>query len=146
MWDGAQACESFEIDIWDRESKILNDFNCVGTPCPPTPLGPMMCHSSNVIDFYSDWVEPESPTAVLGSSNELATYLSSFTNTESGMATIEFPDAEPTTPLLGPSLAGMPVVGFAAQRFTNAGAAEGLLAQYGALFHHKYKVRFNLEQ
>jgi hypothetical protein len=32
---------------------------------------------------------------------------------------------------------GLPVAGFAAQQFTNAGAGDGLLAQYAGLFVHK---------
>jgi hypothetical protein len=35
---------------------------------------------------------------------------------------------------------GLPVAGFAAQQFTNAGAAEGLLAQYAGLFSHKGQI------
>jgi len=146
VWDGANACESYEISIWDRESQILNDFNCVGSPCPPRPLSPMMCHSTNVMDYYGNGVDPQVPTAVLGSANELPVFVASHGVTESGRVTLYYPDAAPTTPISGPSMAGLPVTGFAVMQFTNAGAAQGLLAQYGALFSHKYKGFLNPEQ
>ncbi len=44
------------------------------------------------------------------------------------------------TPVSGVGYKGMPVTGFSVQQYTNAGAAEGLLAQYGALFKHKGMV------
>jgi hypothetical protein len=44
-------------------------------------------------------------------------------------------------PVEGEGLMGLPAVGFMVQQFTNANAAEGLLAQYGHLFQHKGRVQ-----
>ena len=146
-WDGAQACDTIQWTVFDRESQPLNNFSCIGSPCPPRPLLPLVCQASNVMEFHLNGVSPGNTSAVLGSANQMEVVFSSSAGvTESGMAFLDFPDAEPTTPQSGVSKYGLPVLGFAVMQFTNAGAAEGLLAQYGSLFQHKYKVWLNLDQ
>ena len=52
-----------------------------------------------------------------------------------------FPEAQATKPDSGVPLAGMPVIGFAFQQYTNAGAAYGFLAQYGVTSKHTGLIR-----
>lgn len=139
-WDGLHACETVIWSLWDRESTDQQEPICIGSPCPPRPLNPKFCQSTNVLDFYSPSGSPTIPTAVLGSQNQLSVFLGSFAATDSGWAKLEFPETVATSPLTGNSLMGLPVIGFAVQQFTNAGAAQGLLAQYGSLFMHKYST------
>ncbi|WP_223789660.1 hypothetical protein [Marinicella meishanensis] len=146
-WDGRQACDTIKWTVFDRESKTLNDFSCIGSPCPPRPMLPLVCQASNVMEFSLYGTSPGSTSAVLGSSNQMSVVFSSAAGvTESGMAWMEFPDASATTPEFGVSKSGLPVIGFAVNQFSNAAAAEGLLAQYGALFQHKYQVLLNADQ
>ncbi|MGJ8662174.1 MAG: hypothetical protein ACSHWU_00930 [Marinicella sp.] len=139
-WDGIHACETVTWSLWDRESTYQNEPICIGSPCPPRPLNPALCQSTNVLDFYLPSGSPTVPTAVLGSQNQLSVFVGSTGFTESGWAVLDFPETGPSVPETGQALFGLPVIGFAVQQFTNAGAAEGLLAQYGSLFKHKYSI------
>ncbi|MGJ8662176.1 MAG: hypothetical protein ACSHWU_00940 [Marinicella sp.] len=140
LWDGAHACESFDIKIFDREEQINpSDLCCIGTP-PPSPPLPELCYASNVIEFIHPADSPQDRSKVLGSDNLLS--VSGVVNsvaTENGWADIDLilDNDRTMTPVSGTSYIGLPVTGFAVQKFTNAGAAEGLLAQYGSLFVHK---------
>ncbi len=139
-WDGKHACETIKWEIWDREATYQHPPICIGSPCPPRPLLPKMCQAVNVLDFYLASGETMNPTEVLGSYNQLSVFIDAQGFTENGQIQLEFPETAATTPESGQALLGLPVIGFAAQQFTNAGAAQGLLAQYGSLFKHKYKI------
>ena len=77
---------------------------------------------------------------ILGSNNFTSTSGVTIPHaTENGWARIDF-SAEYSyrmTPVSGTGYIGLPATGFMVQQFTNAGAAEGLLAQYGNLYVHK---------
>ncbi len=77
----------------------------------------------------------------MGSDNLVSVSTPSAGVTENGWARIEFNDhgvvPYVTAAAIGPDYLGLPTVGFSASQFSNAGAGEGLLAQYAGLFVHK---------
>lgn len=138
LWDGFESCDWVEFNTYDRESSDLS--NSGGSVLrPPGHYGPELCYSANVIGFLNPMNSSIETTDVLGSENKIITYgVYSINATENGWATLKFlVDGEVLTPLSGIGFKGLPAVGFAVQKYTNAGAAEGLLAQYGSLFIHK---------
>lgn len=139
LWDGQNACEDFGVLLWDREEGSNfcevnpGDPICQGGGVSPiggnTPDTPALCQEANVIDFVSDG-NATTVSPITGSTNVVN--VPAFVN---GWARISF--AQSATAGSGASFEGLPVAGFAVQQYTNAGAAEGLLAQYASLFEHK---------
>jgi len=165
----AEACEVVVLDtIWDREERRPGDDP--GTPVPPivSPAPPdiipdgkipfKLCFETSVIRFGSeDGIGAR--TEILGSTN-FHNIDNDVLNFEFGWARLQLADwpelnADGTIKvggktfhrrLSGPwgtSLEGLPVSGFAVQRFENAfvGAGAGLLASYGGIYDHKYTRR-----
>jgi len=141
VWDGAQSCDEFTTVFYDRETEPSYQFDCCVDPPPPPPDDPQFCYSSNVFELLPPYTEPNPVSAILGSDNLAppATYFDSR-ETENGWGVVRFSGSQNMTPLSGPGLRGLPATGFMVQQFTNAGAADGLLAQYGNLFRHKGRV------
>lgn len=137
-WDGEEACESFEIAVWDREEQFDTTQGGISPP-PPGGTNPTFCYEANTLEFRA-------PGADVGSSNVMgANNLTSIQGvsggTENGWARISFNDsANVMIPDVGTPYAGLPVAGFMIQRFTNNNAQPGMLAQYGGLFNHKGRV------
>ena len=78
----------------------------------------------------------------LGQKNIEAIAISSYNikqnEVDSRFVNLKFIDDDKLmTPLSGSGFWGLPVTGFVVQKFTNAAAQQGLLAQYGSLFVHK---------
>ena len=137
-----------ESDIFDRES--LFDYSYYGngtsknSPRPPTLPDPAICGSVFVqsISLPSNQIEPPSITQ---SDNYMVSTTPVAAVTESGYVITRFLDSRP---LLGTQinsnqtvqLMGLPIIGVSLQQFTNAGAALGLLAQYGGSAQMKSKV------
>ncbi len=141
-WDGNEACDGFTITVWDREEmgNMING-DC-GVTCPPIDTRPQLCYSSNVLEFIAPDVTQEATSRVLGSDNFLSFNTSNNQFTENGWASLHFLSANSfddtmMIPVTGVGYKGLPLTGFMVQQYTNAGAAEGLLAQYGGLFKHK---------
>jgi hypothetical protein len=128
---------TMEQVIFDRESQY--DFpsgGTIGTP-PPEPPKPAICGSVFTQSFYLPGQQAEEFSSLTQSHNSLTTTTPSISHaTENGFVRTEFIDSEP---LVGTELDtertlqihGIPIIGVSLQRFTNAGAGEGLLAQYG---------------
>jgi hypothetical protein len=164
LWDEVdeEACENVTLDsIWDREEQtipIIIDPTVPGgpivspkPPVEPDPIDPVipfqLCYEVSVIEFGPGSGDT---TAILGSSNfhninnedetlmfeygwarlNLQDYIDDVN--EDGVAENYSRDD------LG-GLQGLPVTGFAVQRFGNAqlGAAADVLANYGGIFGHK---------
>lgn len=140
VWDGGQSCDEFSTVFYDREAEPSYQFDCCIDP-PPPPDDPQFCFSSNVFELLPPYTDPNPVSAILGSDNlaSPATYNDSR-ETENGWGVVRFTGSQNMTPLSGPGLRGLPATGFMVQQFTNAGAADGLLAQYGNLFRHKGRV------
>ena len=165
----AEACEIVVLDrLWDREEQTPGDDP--GAPVPPivspappstTPPGIIpfeLCFETSVIRF-GDVSTIGAATEILGSTNfhNIDKDINGF---EYGWARIDMADYPPTDPITGEiiagpdlvrtlsgqwgySLDGLPVTGFAVERFHNAFAAGGLLATYGGIYDHKSTRRVN---
>ena len=162
-------CEVVQLDtIWDREERTIVEPDAPpGTPIPPivSPAPPPttdpdpdavipfeLCYETSVISFG------DGAGSVLGSSNT-----HNIDNTElgfeSGWARLDLWDAtwdadesgviEDDEVVFRDSLGGLnglPVTGFAVQRFENAFLGDGsnVLANYGGIFGHKGTRNNNL--
>ncbi len=161
-WDGELpgACEVVTLDtIWDREEQTITGtpgqpVPPIVSPAPPNPnLQPIipfeLCFETSVIEFGP---ASGSSTAILGSTN-----FHNIDNTELGFETgwvrlqlddysydanqngqIDNGEDSLSRDELG-GLQGLPVTGFAVERFQNAFLGDGadVLANYGGIFQHK---------
>jgi len=133
-----------------------------GTIDPENPIIPFtLCYETSVIRFIGelDVIPDGAPTPILGSKNS-----HSINNGDLGfqygwarLGMDDFPfdydengtvdcdsDFQGTECFSRGSLGGLeglPVTGFAVQRFINAFSGPGLLANYGGTFQHKYTVK-----
>ena len=163
------SCEPVLLDtIYDRNEQTLVTVDPSGNPIPPivSPLPPSaivtpdpyvpfeLCYEVSVIEFgpgvqaCADDVCVDSPSSILGSGNK-----HNIDNTalgfEHGWARLDMynyetdddangvPEAR-TRATLG-DLTGLPVTGFAVQRFANGFLGDGndVLANYGGIYQHK---------
>jgi len=140
VWDGDEACETFTIDVWDREEQFDTTEGGISPP-PPGGSDPSFCYETNTLEFRA-------PGSAVGSANVLGTDSVILTSvqgvsggTENGWARINFKGVNnQMLPVIGTPYVGLPVAGFMVQRFTNNNAQAGMLAQYGGLFNHKGRV------
>jgi hypothetical protein len=160
-------CELVQLDtIWDREEQIYDPETPPGEPVPPivSPAPPPpeggdtgatpfeLCYETSVIAFGQD--SDQAMTSILGSRNFHTVDNSNVG--ETGWARLNFltgwNDANedgnidngelfPREPLgnYPDGLRGLPVTGFAVERFQNAFLGDGadVLANYGGIFQHK---------
>ena len=142
------ACESYAIGLWDQEEQVTNTPGGVvpPSPLPPgvDPSVPLFCWEANVVEFHNEAVaDPTEPSDILGSLN--TTHLvtqSSATPTyfDSGWVTISFNNALQFTDdnTTDTTYLGLPVTGFAIQRYVNGNLGGNTLANYAGLFAHRY--------
>ncbi len=144
LWDGSMACDEYHYIIWDREELEMNSSECLhGDPAPPGSVcRQIVCHSANVAEFLRPEDTANATSQILGADNLTVVIGSTHPSaTLSGWARIRF--EEPTMVLTGgegASYRGLPAVGFMLQRYTNAAAQPGLLAQYATAFNHVTEV------
>lgn len=132
LWDGLRSCHEFTMLIWDREEQDEAPGGGTISPEPPAGTNPNLCYEANVIRFLQPGAD-DSVKTILGSDNLTTVRTPSVDHaTENGWAKISFAAYADAN-----GYEGLPVAGFAAQQFTNAGAGDGLLAQYAGLFVHK---------
>ena len=165
----AEACEIVVLDtIWDREEAKPGEIP--GQPIPPVvspapePDGDddvfpfELCFETSILRF-GDEDTAGLTTEILGSTNFhnidnvalgfefgwARLQLADYPDTDAGGAIV--PGGDILTRALpvvaGVPLEGLPVAGFAVQRFANefVGAAAGLVASYGGIYDHKYTRR-----
>jgi hypothetical protein len=143
-WNGVVSCHEFDLTIWDREEQ--EETISVGgvSPRPPEGANPSLCKEVNVVEFILPSGVPGAESSIMGSDNLVTVTTPANAVTENGWARMEFNadngNVYQTAALAGADYLGLPVVGFAAQQYTNAGAGAGLLAQYAGLFVHKGRV------
>ncbi len=161
------ACEVVLLDgIYDREENTPTEAPPPGqppivSPAPPTPPGdPIipfeLCFETNIIRFGAE-AEDEGdaeggggPTEIFGSTNftnfdtdELGyetgwvrIQMDDYPNDVNGDGVVDTAEAALSRDPLG-GLEGLPVTGFAAQKFGNLNAADGVAAFYGGIYQHK---------
>jgi hypothetical protein len=147
-WDGRGACEPFTLSYVDREelASVVND-GPIFSPPPPTPTASVstLCYESTVVqmgatsalaaekaklDVSASLVDPAGAPvtegwASVGLDNTTAT------GTKRTVAPIN------TTAGTGLQQTGLPVIGFAAIKYTNGQLGGGTLANYAFTSDHK---------
>ncbi len=151
---GIGACEVYTFEYYDREEQVP-DARIAQRPPSPRPPGvdngdAVFCWETNVVEFNdSDVLSGDS--LILGSKN--TTHFITA-NTPAQAATATTPAVSPTyfdTGWVAMHFAqstndngtgnvydGLPVTGFATQRYVNANLTGGILANYAGLFAHRY--------
>ena len=131
------ACETLILTYYDREHQTIDT---TGSLPGLIPGQYKTCWNSNVVQMYNPRIgqPPEAVSPILGSTNVEGINTNPY---EAGLAVLEFTEAQPLTDANNLyTYQGYPVTGFAVQTYTNTNAQPGLLAQYGALFNHTYRV------
>ncbi|MFL2502650.1 MAG: hypothetical protein ACJ0Q1_07000 [Luminiphilus sp.] len=167
LWTGQSACEPSSLGAVDREESTPPPPPSPGSagpdfsPAPPTPPGPApsnndvpLCYEATIVQFGTE--------TAMGSST-VAVGVNSFLDAANGWATISLLPAalDGTLDLCGTDgdstttvdqtdpcdrsidagdgeLYGLPVVGFAVQKYVNGSAnSSGALANYGMATEHK---------
>jgi hypothetical protein len=130
--DTETGCISYTQAIYDRDgNNFCDNWGCYHkqekiTPEPP-PADLRFCNNVQVLQQVGDdFNGEESPTNILGSRYFEYRDVYSF---ESGKMKLMFD--QQTNSNNGHTYTGIPVIAMSFQKYTNAGAAEGLLAQYG---------------
>ena len=153
--DAGTACEPVLLnDVFDREEQSELIPGTPGrppvvSPAPPIPPTPdvipfELCFETNVITFAAGGASVEPPietegTAILGAKNAITFEVPE--GYQAGWAALELDDyidetgAQSRDPLGG--LEGLPVTGFAVQKFGNENASAGIAAFYGGIYGHK---------
>lgn len=131
--------------IFDREEQTTGITDTtrppIVSPAPPIVVDPFetfeLCYETNIIRFGA---EPGDATEIFGSTNftnfdnEALDFENGWVNIE--LLTYETPNGFENRVGLG-GLAGLPIVGFSAQKFGNQNAQAGIAAFYGGIYQHK---------
>ncbi len=136
-WNGTTSCHEFTLSIYDREEQEEQAQGGTVSPEPPSGANPALCYEVNVVEFILPSGAPGATSSIFGSDNLVTVTTPAGAKTESGWANMGFISDSGTPYVDANGYQGLPVAGFAAQQFTNGGAADGLLAQYAGLFVHK---------
>ena len=163
IWDR----EEMTIVNPDVPGGIIPPIVSPAPPDPIDPVNPIfpftLCYETSVIRFLGELViiPDGDPTPILGSSNSHSIDngalgfengwarlgMHDYTHDQNENGVIECIDINDDGNLVGPeclyreplgNLEGLPVTGFAVNRFLNAFSGPGLLANYGGIFQHKY--------
>ncbi|MGJ8664023.1 MAG: hypothetical protein ACSHWU_10240, partial [Marinicella sp.] len=136
-YDRYYGGNDFYLEIYDRESQKDDDSYGGGIVQPPQSPLPELCGTTAVLIYklvYDSNAESEITQSL---NSKTISSVSVQHATENGFTELTFFNTRAllaTDQISHQSVAlnGLPVVGVKLQRFTNAGAAQGLLAQYGA--------------
>jgi hypothetical protein len=165
-WTGQTACEPSRIDLVNREESAVyvppTSDQPIFSPAPPVEPGTptngdiLLCYESSVLQFAE--------TTAMGTSS-LATGINALLQDADGWATLTLAQPAELDTVLNPCdgivngaysatktaecerkiqggngtiLDGLPIVGFAVQKYVNGAAGgAGVLANYGAAVEHK---------
>ena len=150
------ACEVYNFEYYDREEQIP-DPRLIGrppSPRPPTVQGDdaVFCWETNVVEF-EDQERTSGASVILGSSStthfitQSVAQQTATTTTpavdaayfDTGWVAIHFTQSTVATDnVSGNIYTGLPVTGFAIQRYTNTNLDGGVLANYAGIFKHRY--------
>jgi hypothetical protein len=117
--DGVGACETGSFAVYDRDGHVIN----------PVSVSDQLCWASQVISVRKNLADP---SQVFDSQFELPLIMGSAN--ETGHVKLGFSQSSSADDAVNAEVqwtfTGLPVLGFAVQKYTNAGAQPGLLAQY----------------
>ncbi|GAA6150594.1 hypothetical protein [Pseudoteredinibacter isoporae] len=131
-WDHTktESCEEITIDYWDREegvNQITTGFDFSPAPVT-TPDVLALCTESNILNFNNK--------GVLGGSARITKSITLASGFNNGWARVSFSGQTQTDGAT--NVNGLPVIGFAVQKYVNNSATSaGALANYaGSIGHH----------
>jgi len=148
------ACEVYTIALYDREERTPDPRLVIRPPSPRPPTvtndDAVFCWETNVLEF-EDSDRASGDSVILGSRNtthyatqsvpaQPATPQTPAVEAEyftTGWVALSFAQSTDDN-LNGRTYGGLPVTGFAIQRYVNQNASEGVLANYAGLFAHRY--------
>jgi hypothetical protein len=140
-WDGRGSCDAVYMGVTNASGYVIREPPCEGN-CDRVHDTYPMCTAIGVISFFNPNNGSDNPE-ILGAVDplSLAPFRTNSFDPFSGWVSV-YLNQRPMvlTANSGERYSGLPVTGFAVVRYSNAGAAEGLLAQYGGLFMHKGRV------
>ena len=140
------SCEPYSIyGLFDREEQSP----VIQPEGPPPPPGnqprnmiPTLCYATNNLNISKD-VAVSALSVGVFASNHSSYYIDTtdifniVSEFENGWLKLVFPhEMDDSTENM--TVHGLPIIGFSVQKYTNANAAPGLLAQYTGFFKHKY--------
>jgi len=137
------ACEEYGISLWDREEQEPQGDVDPLLPSPPPPgivvTVPIFCWETNVLEFHNEEFDDTLPSSILGSS--LNTHLLTQATTDptyfdTGWVALNFSQSTDDN-FRAVNYGGLPVTGFAIQRYVNASDPSGA-KNYAGLFKHRY--------
>jgi hypothetical protein len=149
------ACETYVVaKLYSREEEMPGIPPGTILPIQPPPAEPevpLLCFSANNINISTSQ-NTELPIGIFGSNyptaviNSDATFSNSniVTPYENGWAQLRFDQSMQTLDGLS-QLSGLPMIGFAVQRYRNSSAQPGVLASYAGKFEHKSRVALTQE-
>ncbi len=148
-WSGSTACEQINLQYWDRE-ELQPTTPPEGTQVPFSPRPPQF---EDIPDGFNFCTEVSIMTfnghSALNSSERLTYNLNLADGFENGWARIDFtnpvpPGGDPAdyndrsiVDDSGITFRGLPVVGFAVQKYEN-NTLNGVLSNFAGLIEHKY--------
>lgn len=138
------ACEEYGASIWDREEQTPQGDVDPLLPSPPPPgiitTVPLFCWETNVLEFHNEEIVDDTlASGILGSSlnthavTQATTAPSYFDTGWVALSFAQFTDNN----LRDITYGGLPVTGFAIQRYVNASDPSGA-KNYAGLFKHRY--------
>jgi len=138
------ACEEYGISLWDREEQSPQGDVDPLLPSPPPPgiieTVPIFCWEANVLEFHNEeLVDDTLASSILGSN--LNTHVVTQATTapsyfDTGWVALSFGQSTDDN-FRGVTYGGLPVTGFAVQRYINASDPSGA-KNYAGLFKHRY--------
>ncbi|VAW34917.1 Ice-structuring glycoprotein precursor (ISGP) (Antifreeze glycopeptide polyprotein) (AFGP polyprotein) [Contains: AFGP7 (AFGP 7); AFGP8 (AFGP 8); AFGP8-like] (Fragment) [hydrothermal vent metagenome] len=142
---GGTACEEYGLGYWDREEQEPAPGTVIILPSPRPPGiivdVPIFCWETNVLELHdNDDYDDSLPSEVLGSN--LTTHFQVRKNNvpdffDTGWIALTFGQSTDDN-FSNTTYTGLPVTGFAIQRYVNGALADGILANYAGLFKHRY--------
>ena len=136
-------CEQFTpVGLYDREEQVRQGAPGVVLPSPPPPPGTIvvssLCKETNVLEF----TQVDNDDNVVATGDILGSQNLSTVNTifDAGWLNLQFDQSTNLGKAPGgrnQEYTGLPVTGFAVQKYGNDNVGSGLRAKFGAIFKHR---------
>ncbi len=130
-WDPktSKACETFELQYWNREEATASSDPSDFSPQPPPGESAAFCAEANVLSFNG--------SDVLDASARTGLNVELQDGFENGWARIDFRGEGRYLDTLDHTFYGLPAVGFAVQRYIDENVTDGVLGSYAGTDLHK---------
>lgn len=127
------SCSPVTITPYNRE-EATSTTSLGFSPPPPGAVGPALCWEANVITFNQSGT---APSTILGSSR--IANIAMPTGFTAGWLNLGFASTQHhLVATNGNNFSGLPATGFSVEETVNANVTAGVLANYTALYNHKY--------